>query len=70
LNIEETRIYQDTSGVTEAEFLSVIRQCDRSTLVGKRDYALLLLLWGNALRRNEVSTLDVRHFDTSKYLLL
>lgn len=26
-------------------------------------YALLLLLWGNALRRNEVSTLDVRHFD-------
>lgn len=58
--------YRDTSGVTEQEFLSVIQQCDRSTLAGKRDYALLLLLWGNALRRNEVSTLDLRHFDGSK----
>ncbi len=60
------QLYRDTSGVTEPEFLSVIRQCDRSTLAGKRDYALLLLLWGNALRRNEISTLDVRHFDTSR----
>ncbi|MBE9008428.1 hypothetical protein IQ259_26110 [Fortiea sp. LEGE XX443] len=34
-------------------------------LVG-RDYALLLLLWGNALTRNEFSTLDLRHFDGSK----
>ncbi|MFN6568254.1 tyrosine-type recombinase/integrase [Dendronalium sp. ChiSLP03b] len=58
--------YRDTSGVTEQEFLSVIHQCDRSTLAGKRDYALLLLLWGNALRRNEVSTLDLRHFEGSK----
>jgi integrase/recombinase XerC len=60
------QLYRDTSGVTEQEFLSVIRQCDRSTLAGKRDYALLLLLWGNALRRNEISTLDVRHFDASR----
>lgn len=44
----------------------MIRQCDRSFLVGKRDYALLLLLWGNALRRNEISTLDLRHFEGSK----
>lgn len=60
------QLYRDTSGVTEQEFLSVIRQCDRSTLAGKRDYALLLLLWGNALRRNEISTLDLRHFDASR----
>lgn len=60
------QLYRDTSGVTEPEFLSVIRQCDRSTLAGKRDYALLLLLWGNALRRNEISTLDLRHFDASR----
>jgi integrase/recombinase XerC len=34
----------------------------------KRDYALLRLLWGNALRR-EVSQLSVRDFDpTSKTL--
>jgi len=68
--------YRDTSGVTEAEFLQVIRGCvtegrrsHRSTLIGKRNYALLLLLWGNALRRNEISTLDVGHFDASKGIL-
>ena len=58
--------YRDTSGVTEQEFLQVIRGCHRSTLIGKRNYALLLLLWGNALRRNEISTLDVGHFDANK----
>ncbi|WP_375495075.1 hypothetical protein [uncultured Nostoc sp.] len=60
------QLYRDTSSVTEQEFLSVIKECDRSTLAGKWDYALLLLLWGNALRRNEISTLDVRHFDASR----
>jgi integrase/recombinase XerC len=58
--------YLDTSGCTGEEFLTVIKGCDRSTKVGKRDYALLLLLWGNALRRNEISTLDLRHFDGNK----
>lgn len=58
--------YRDTSGCTGEEFLTVIKGCDRSTLVGKRDYALLLLLWGNALRRNEISTLDLRYFDGYK----
>jgi integrase/recombinase XerC len=39
----------------------------RTTPSGKRDYALLRLLWGNALRRNEVSQLSVRNFEpTSK----
>ncbi len=61
--------YRDTSGVNEEEFLQVIRECDRSTLIGKRNYALLLLLWGNALRRNEISTLDVGHFDANKGIL-
>jgi integrase/recombinase XerC len=41
----------------------VLRQYDRSTLKGQRDYALLRLLWGNALRRNEVSLLSVGDFD-------
>ena len=58
--------YRDTSGCTGEEFLTVIKGCERSTLAGKRDYALLLLLWGNALRRNEISTLDMRHFEGSK----
>jgi integrase/recombinase XerC len=40
-----------------------VEQCDRTNLSGKRDYALLRLLWGNALRRNEISQLSVRDFD-------
>jgi integrase/recombinase XerC len=60
-----TQAYRDTSGCTGEEFLTVIKGCDLSTKVGKRDYALLLLLWGNALRRNEISTLNVGHFDVS-----
>jgi integrase/recombinase XerC len=31
--------YRDTSGCTGEEFLTVIKGCDRSTVVGKRDYA-------------------------------
>lgn len=41
---------------------------DRSTLMGIRDYALLRRLWGNALRRNEVSQLNVGDFDEFKPL--
>ena len=40
-----------------------MQECDRTTLAGKRDYALLRLLWGNALRRNEISQLNIRDFD-------
>ena len=36
---------------------------DRSTPKGKRDYVMLRLMWDNALRRGEVVSADVRHFD-------
>ena len=41
----------------------MLAQCDRSTLKGKRDYALLRLLWGNALRRTEIVQCSLRDFD-------
>ncbi len=37
--------------------------CSRATLAGKRDYALLRLLWSNALRRAELSKLSIGDFD-------
>ncbi|MEG4087931.1 tyrosine-type recombinase/integrase [Microcoleus sp. Pol12B4] len=50
-------------------FERILQQCDRASLAGKRDYVLLRLLWGNALRRNEISQLSVRDFDpTTKTL--
>jgi integrase/recombinase XerC len=55
--------YRDTRGISLAEYRRVLQQCDLSTDGGKRDYALLTLLWSNALRRNEVSGLDLGDFD-------
>lgn len=66
---EKVASYRDTTGVNVATFEQILNQCDRATLAGKRDYALLRLLWGNALRRNEISQLSVRDFDpTTKTL--
>lgn len=60
---EKVTHYRDTSGISREMFEQVLRRCDRSQLKGKRDYALLRLLWGNALRRNEVSQLNVSDFN-------
>jgi site-specific recombinase XerC len=45
-----------SSSVTDSELLPVP---DRSKIKGKRDYAILALLLGCALRRQELSNLDV-----------
>jgi integrase/recombinase XerC len=60
---EKVQKYRDTSGIDPETFKRVLAWCDRNTLQGKRDYALLRLLWGNALRRNEVSQLNIGDFD-------
>lgn len=60
---ERVAKYRDTTGISSEAFKQVLALCDRSTLIGKRDYALLRLLWGNALRRNEVSQLNIGDFD-------
>lgn len=55
---EKLQHYRDTSGVEQDVYKSILNVIDRSTLAGKRNYAILLLLWTNALRRNEVAKLD------------
>lgn len=60
---EKVQKYRDTTGIDAPTFKRVLSQCNLDTLQGKRDYALLRLLWGNALRRNEVSQLNVGDFD-------
>lgn len=64
-DVESERVqkYRDTSGIDRATFEVILNQCNLSTVKGKRDYALLRLLWGNALRRNEVSQLNISDFD-------
>jgi integrase/recombinase XerC len=57
--------YRDTTGITVSEFKDTIVLPDRTTIKGVRDYAILRLLWDNALRRNEICSLDLGDFDKS-----
>lgn len=56
-------IYRDTTGISSQSFKEMLLTVDRSTIKGKRDYAILLLLWGNALRRSEVTSCQIKHFE-------
>ena len=60
---EKSKSYRDTSGITLEEFKQVIALCELKTMKGKRDKALFMLLWSNALRRNEISLLNSDDID-------
>jgi integrase/recombinase XerC len=60
---EKLSAYRDTTGVDCETFKRVLGGIDRTSLKGIRDYALLLLLWSNALRRSEVSKANISDFD-------
>jgi integrase/recombinase XerC len=60
---EKLSAYRDTSGVDSETFKRVLEGIDRGSLKGLRDYALLMLLWSNALRRSEVSKASIADFD-------
>ncbi len=55
--------YRDTSGVNPTEYQLTLGICDRETIKGVRDYAILRLLWDNALRRAELCQANVKDFD-------
>jgi integrase/recombinase XerC len=55
--------YRDTSGVNPTEYQLTLGICDRETTKGVRDYAILRLLWDNALRRAELCQANVKDFD-------
>jgi len=60
---EKVQSYRDTRGVSVDAVRAMLGGCNLATLKGLRDYALLRLLWDNALRRAEVSRLNVEDFD-------
>jgi integrase/recombinase XerC len=57
--------YGDTTGIAVDRFKEMLQIPDRSTIKGIRDYAILRLLWDNALRRNEICSLDIGDFSES-----
>jgi len=67
---EKVRTYRDTTGVSPDVYKPILALCDLKFDAGKRDYALLKLLWNNALRRNEVSQLNIKDFDPTKRALV
>jgi integrase/recombinase XerC len=66
----KTENYRDTTGIDAQVFKSVIKLADVNTVSGARDYAILRLLWDNALRRGEVCSLDVGDFSASERKLM
>jgi integrase/recombinase XerC len=66
----KTENYRDTTGIDAQAFKGVIKLADVNTVSGARDYAILRLLWDNALRRGEVCSLDVGDFAASEQKLM
>jgi len=60
---EKIRSYRDTTGISPTAFKKMLLVPNRKTLKGKRDYAILHLLWSNGLRRAEVSQARIKDFD-------
>lgn len=56
-----------TNGLTKDEAEQLLKQPNRSTLQGKRDYAILLLMLHDGLRRAEVCGLQCRNLQREGY---
>ncbi len=60
---EVVQSYRDTTGLKPDGIRTILMEPDRKTDKGKRDFAILRLLWDNALRRNEVVSANIGDFD-------
>ena len=62
--------YRDTRGVNADSFRQITAQVNLETLKGKRDIAILRLLWDNALRRGEICSLNIEDYQPGESQLL
>jgi integrase/recombinase XerC len=62
--------YRDTTGVSPEIFKQIAAQVQPNSLKGKRDAAILRLLWDNALRRAEVCFLNLEDYQPGERSLL
>jgi len=62
IKAEKLTQYRDTKGIPKSQFKLMMDAVDTNTIKGLRDRAILLLLWGNALRRSEIANCDVKDF--------
>ncbi len=69
VKLEKNQTYRDTSGIDVATYKQILETCQNRTIQGIRDYAILTLLWSNALRRSEVSKCNVSDFNQKQRTL-
>ena len=62
IKAEKLTQYRDTKGIPKDQFKLMIEAVNTGTIKGLRDRAILLLLWGNALRRSEIANCDVSDY--------
>jgi integrase/recombinase XerC len=62
--------YRDTSGVGLDDYRSILNEVDRGSFKGKRDYAILRLLWDNAIRRGELVSTNIEDFRDERLWIL
>ena len=62
IKAEKLTQYRDTKGIPKEQFKLMMEATNNDTIKGLRDRAILLLLWGNALRRSEIANCDVSDF--------
>ncbi len=63
IQTETVQTYRDTTGIKPNGIRTMLLYIKRDTPKGKRDFAILRLLWDNALRRNEVVSANIGDFD-------
>ena len=66
---ERAKPYRDTSGLSIAQMKMILAVPKQDTVRGSRDYAILTLLWENALRRGELVRLNTDDFDATNQTL-
>ena len=65
IKAEKLISYRDTKGISKEQFKLMLEVVDTDTIKGIRDRAILLLMWGNALRRSEIVNCDVSDFNST-----
>lgn len=63
---EKVEAYRDTVSTGMSDAVRLLSACDRSTLRGLRDYALLRLFISTGIRRAEALMVNVKHLDGSR----
>ena len=66
---ERVQSYRDTSGIDRESFRRILAVPNRDSTKGARDYAILRLLWENALRRNELISANISDFNPGEKTL-